>query len=227
MNNLTVLIPQSTRYRSVSALAWTLGIASYLNQVAMQNIFLLILILLLINGILKPALGQETNTEECTVAPFDRLILHGGGNVQVMFSDSYFLKVKRDGQCLVQVDYSVASRTLKINISRESQDNCNTEFYIGAPNLHTITQVGGGVLQLQPGFTTQDLFHYIMVDGGEANVSELSVNSFHASIHGGGTLQIHAEKELNGTIVDGGRITFTGNPKVSSSISGGGDIRHQ
>jgi hypothetical protein len=159
------------------------------------------------------------------VDEFNRIVTHGGGNLQIGHSDKYTVQASTNNSCCQIEEISVSSKTLNIRIKDSKEGPCDCTIYIGVPVVDEIVQNEGGDIVLKKGFRPANSFQCKIRGGGNINVSELPVDSFSASITGGGHILLHAEKELEGNISGGGLIEYTGNPNVKRSISGGGTIR--
>jgi hypothetical protein len=166
----------------------------------------------------------DTKTRNYELDEFNKIIIHGGGNLQIHHSGKHSLEVKSNKACDEIIDFSVSSKTLYIRINDSGINGCGITIGVGVPSLIELIQNGGGNVVFKEGFSPQNSFMCEINGGGNIDVSEVSVNSFYASIEGGGVILLHAEKELEGNISGGGLIEYSGDPKVKSNVSGGGAI---
>jgi hypothetical protein len=167
----------------------------------------------------------DATVRNYNVDEFNRIITHGGGNLQIEYSDKHTVHARTNNSCFEIEEISVTSKTLNIRIKDSGKVPCDGTIYIGVPAVDEIVQNGGGDIVLKKGFRPTNSFQCKIRGGGNINVSELPVDSFTASIRGGGHILLHAEKELEGNISGGGSIEYTGSPNVKRNISGGGTIR--
>ena len=172
--------------------------------------------------------GQANiKTKNYKVDDFSKIITHGGGNLNISYSDEHTLEVKTTNDCFELVDISVSSKTLYIEIKNLQSSNCNCTINIGVPVLHELVQNGGGNILLKRGFRPTNSFDCKIKGGGNIDLSEFSVDSLYASIEGGGKILLNARKKLEGKISGGGLIEYLGDPIVESNVSDGGTIRKQ
>ena len=171
----------------------------------------------------------QSNIEfrDYNVDEFDKIVTRGGGNVRIKYSEENTLRVSAKIACIALADISVSSKTLYIDVRHSEEEDCQFRINVGTPMINELVQNGGGNIVLDKGFGSKDSFQCKIGGGGNIDVSELAVNSFHASISGGGKIILNAQNELIGTISGGGLIEYSGEPKVTSDISGGGSIRRK
>jgi hypothetical protein len=167
----------------------------------------------------------DSGIKNYNVGEFNKIVTYGGGNLQIQYSDKYTVQVHTSNACFQLVEISVSSKTLKIEVKDSREGICDFTIYVGVPVVDEIIQNGGGNIVLKEGFRPTNLFQCKINGGVDINLLKLPVDSFSASIQGGGHIVLHAEKELEGTISGGGLIEYAGDPKVTRSISGGGTIR--
>lgn len=172
--------------------------------------------------------GQaDIKTKNYKIDDFNKIITHGGGNLNISYSNQHILEVKTTNDCFELVDISVSSKILYIEIKNLQTGNCNCTINIGVPVLYELVQNGGGNIVLKRGFSPTNSFECKIKEGGSIDLSELSVDSIYASIDGGGKILLNARKKLEGKISGGGLIEYLGDPIVESNVSGGGTIRKQ
>jgi Putative auto-transporter adhesin, head GIN domain len=182
------------------------------------------LIALYLSVITSSSFGQaDIKTQNYVVDDFSKIVTHGGGNLNVSYSNEHALEVMTTRDCFELI--SVSSKTLFIDIQNLQSGNCNCTINIGVPVLHELVQNGGGNVVLKRGLSPMNSFVCKIKGGGDIDLSELSVDSFYASIDGGGKILLNARKKLEGKISGGGLIEYLGDPTVESNVSGGGTIR--
>jgi hypothetical protein len=172
--------------------------------------------------------GQaDIKTKNYKIDDFRKIITHGGGNLNISYSDEHTLEVKTTNDCFALVDISVSSKILYIEIKNSKTRTCDCTINIGVPVLYELVQNGGGNIVFKRGFKPTNSFGCKIKGGGNIDLSEFSVDSLYASIEGGGKIQLNARKKLEGNISGGGLIEYLGDPIVESDVSGGGTIRKQ
>lgn len=170
--------------------------------------------------------GQsDIETKNFKIDDFTKIITHGGGNLNISYSNEYTLEVKTTNDCFKLVDISVSSKILYIRIENSKARTCNCTINIGVPVLYELAQNGGGNIVLKKGLKPTNSFYCKIKEGGNIDLSEFSVDSLYASIEGGGQILLNARKKLNGKISGGGLIEYLGDPIVESNVSDGGTIR--
>ena len=169
----------------------------------------------------------EIQNKNYELEDFDKIISHGGASLIINYSDRHSFQVNATTDCLKSVEISVSNRTLYIAMKDSKANTCKCTIDIGVPVLYELVQKGGGNVVLKEGFSPMNSFECKIEGGGNIDLSQLSVDSFYASIHGGGKMSLNARKELEGTISGGGLIEYSGNAIVRSYVSGGGTIRKQ
>lgn len=166
-------------------------------------------------------------TKNYEIEDFNRIITQGGGNLNITYSDKHTLEVNTTNDCFGLIEIAVSSKTLCIEIKNSKTKACDCTINIGVPLLYELVQNEGGNVVLRKGFSPTNSFECKIKAGGNIDLSELSVDTFYASIEGGGKIQLNALKKLEGNISGGGLIEYLGDPTVKSNISGGGTIRKQ
>lgn len=169
----------------------------------------------------------DIKSKNYKIDDFSKIITHGGGNLNISYSNEHTLEVKATNDCFKLVEISVSSKILYIEIKNSKARTCDCTINIGVPVLYEIVQNGGGSIVLKSGFRPTNSFGCKIKGGGNMDLSEFSVDSLYASIDGGGKILLNARKKLKGEISGGGLIEYLGEPIVESNVSGGGTIRKQ
>lgn len=169
----------------------------------------------------------DIKTKNYEIGDFSRIVTHGGGNLNISYSDEYTLEVNANKDCFELVEVSVSSKVLYIEVKNSKTRTCDCTINIGLPILYELVQNRGGNIVLKKGFRPTNSFWCKIKGGGNIDISEFSVDSVYASIEGGGNILLNAKKKLDGKIGGGGLIEYLGDPIVKSNVSGGGTIRKQ
>lgn len=183
--------------------------------------------LYLILGTLGSLAQADIKITNYTINDFDKIVTHGGTNLNINHSDEHTLEVYTSEECSESVEISVISKVLYIEINDPKERTCTCKITIGVPLLHELVQNGGGSIVIAKGFKSTNSFECRIKGGGNIDLSEISVDSIYASIEGGGKILVNARKILEGKVVGGGLIEYVGDPIVKPYISGGGSIRKQ
>lgn len=169
----------------------------------------------------------DIKTKNYEIDDFNKIVTHGGGNLNIKYSDEHTLEVHATNDCFELVEISVSSKILYIEIKSSLTRTCDCTINIGIPILYELVQNGGGNIVLKKGFRPTNSFWCKIKGGGNIDLSEFSVDSVYASIEGGGNILLNAKKKLDGKIAGGGLIEYLGDPIVKSDVSDGGTIRKQ
>lgn len=169
-------------------------------------------------------LAETMVKQDKNVGHFNKVVFSGGGDLIVAPSPRATMEVVGHASCLDLLATENKSGTLIISRKRNQPNDCKLSIYISLPKLLEIEQRGGGQVLIEPGFDPVDTFKYSIHGGGAADLQNFKVNSFYASIKGGGKLSVYAEKRLNININGGGLVLYRGAAEVSDYISGGGTI---
>lgn len=160
--------------------------------------------------------------QENTLEYFDKVNLTGGGDLLITHSPVTTLKIVGSSTCLSLVNAEVNSETLVIKRENNNLQDCHLKYYVSTPELVSIQQGGGGNVKVNAGFDVVDSFRYVLNGGGNVDMRALKVNSFSATINGGGTMLLNVDRQLKAEINGGGTIGYQGNPEVISNLSAGG-----
>ena len=153
---------------------------------------------------------------------FTSVVLRGGGELTLRYSDAYSLQNTGDQQAW---DYRVEDGVLTI----KCHDRCslwhNRSAVITLPRIDEFTIRGGGEISFEGAFEPTDSLEISINGGGEIDALAVPARNVDISIRGGGDISVNAEDSLNVSIFGGGEVSYTGEPEVSKSIFGGGVIR--
>ncbi len=168
---------------------------------------------------------DDSNSRSYKLDDFENIVTHGGGNINVEFSDASIVEVTTGSDCLESVELKVKAKTLYIEVKDYAGKACKVTINIKVPALNSIAQNGGGNVLIKKGFSPIKSFACKLKGGGNINLSALNIENCYASIEGGGSMLVNATNQLEGKITGGGLIEYLGEPEVISDISGGGAIK--
>jgi hypothetical protein len=165
-----------------------------------------------------PAQAQAPAAEPA----FQSIELRGGGTVTVRHGPAHRVTVRSGG----------ADRTIRNEGDKLVIDRCRRpcpgghriEVEIATPGLAGISVADGGVIQLAGGFPAQAEIAAAVNSGGTIDMRRLGTARVKASVAQGGRIFARADRELIAFVVDGGAVTYWGDPKVTSSVRRGGAV---
>lgn len=185
----------------------------------------------------------EIVTEERDVRDFDKIKSSGSFDVFIVVGEEQSIEISYDDNLIDLITTKVKGKTLYISSegSFSSRKSCKIE--INVPSLEAVKLSGSGDIEVSN--LDAEFFEYSLsgsgdliasgkVDELEVHVSgsgdidtrDLMANIVQASISGSGDIKVYAKERLRGKVSGSGDIEYYGDPdKVSSSVSGSGDIR--
>lgn len=93
---------------------------------------------------------------------------------------------------------------------------------VTAPRLAGLAVTDGGLLQLVGGFPSQAEVAAAVSSGGTIDMRRLGATRVTAAVAEGGRIFASPGRELAVAVLNGGIITYWGDPKVTSSVRSGG-----
>ena len=159
------------------------------------------------------------------VAKFDSIELSTGGQVTVRHgpvqrvtlvrgsTDYTEIRVDREGSLVIQTCNDRCPRRYDMEIE------------VVTPRIEAVAVSAGGSIKVLPGFPRQRTVAASVHAGGQVDLRGLAVADAAASVNGGGSLMVRADRTLAASVNGGGDIRYWGDPKVTAAINGGGLVR--
>ena len=165
-----------------------------------------------------PAAAQAPGTP----LTFQSIELRGGGIVTVRHGEVRRVTVRSGGAD--RPIRSVGDRLVIDRCSRPCPGGHRIEVEVTAPRLAGLAVADGGLIQLVDGFPTQAEVAAAVSSGGSIDMRRLGAAHVAAAVSQGGSIFASAGRELTAAVLDGGIVTYWGNPKVTSSVRRGGAV---
>ncbi|HEX2590555.1 MAG TPA: DUF2807 domain-containing protein [Rhizomicrobium sp.] len=158
------------------------------------------------------------------VPQFDGVGLEGGGHVVLKYGAQQRVTLVKGSTQFT--DIRVEHGSLKIDACNEHCPNhYDLEIEVITPSLKALAVRGGGEIESAAGFPAQNVISVAVSGGGDIKVKNVKADTINAAVHGGGSIDVYAQRTLNAAVAGGGEITYFGNPaKVSQAAVGGGEI---
>jgi hypothetical protein len=153
---------------------------------------------------------------------FRSIELRGGGTVNVRHGPAPRVTVRSGG----------AGRAIRYEGDKLVIDRCRRpcpaghriEVEIVAPTLAGLAVSDGGTIQLDGAFPAQAEVAAAVSSGGTIDMRRLGAAHVTAAVSQGGRIFASAGRELTAAVLDGGLVTYWGDPKVTSSVRRGGGV---
>lgn len=183
----------------------------------------------------------QTATRQRTVEPFSRVTVEIAGNVRITMGPEPRINVQADSNVVDLISMKVSNSTLTIAASEPFTAKVPIQIEIAAPTIAAVTLAGAGSIDLS-GISGRNLELTLggsgdikakgSIDdlvariGGSGNLSlgELAARKGRVAIDGVGDAEVFVKEELIAEISGTGEIVYRGSPRVSTKISGVGDV---
>jgi len=180
------------------------------------------LVLLLAASVAAPAATQPTPS--MSLASFQSIELRDGGRVIVRHGPEQRVTVLMG---------DAADRPIRVEGGQLVIDECRRpcrgghqriEVEIVTPWIDRLAVANGGSLRLDGGFPPQPALAASVSSGGQVDARALEAARVDADIAHGGQILVHAGRDLEAAISDGGGVYYWGDPRVRSSVRRGGGV---
>ena len=182
-----------------------------------------------------------SKTETRVIGPFEDIRISGAFDVSMTRGEKNGLTVTADANLLPYVTAKVQGKTLVVTTSRSICTTGPLLVEIVYQRLNGIDLAGANDLLLeglaaerfsfrQDGSGTSRLRGQAgtlgMVVAGAADVDASALKADHVSVEvtGAGDVSVHATGSLDVVLAGVGDLTYTGNPKITSRVTGVGEI---
>lgn len=181
-------------------------------------------------------------TEDRDVAPFTRIEVAMGVDVEVTVGKPQSVKITFDDNIIERVRTRVRGRTLEIDSKGSISTHSDCRIEITVPELSGFALSGSGDIEIRN--VSGDEFEIaisgsgdVYVDGkatqlsvdvsgsGSVDARELLAKEASVAVAGSGDVKVYAESKLEASIAGSGDVTYFGNPEhVDSDVAGSGSI---
>jgi hypothetical protein len=184
-----------------------------------------------------------TTSETRTVAPFDRIELHGRTSLTVRTGARRTLSLRGGERVLDSLETTVRDGTLVFDPQDEGlNDDHDVDVTITVPRLRAVEADGAGSIRLvnldtdalelrnngASDFTASGrvgTLSAIVEGAGELDLGDLAARDATVRIDGVGDAEVTVWGELDAIITGVGDIEYRGNPTVRSDDEGVGEVR--
>jgi hypothetical protein len=158
-----------------------------------------------------------------SVAVFDSLQLHGGGEVvlrhgpeqrvTLLEGDPEFasIEVERDGD-------------LVIRPCRRSCRDQRLRVEVVTPRIDAVAITGGGLIRAEGRFPARESVALAVTGGGTIDARALTADNVVTAVTGGGRIRTAPRETLVAAVRGGGAILYSGDPDKTVAIDGGGTV---
>jgi hypothetical protein len=158
-----------------------------------------------------------------SVAVFDSLQLHGGGEVvlrhgpeqrvTLLEGDPEFasIEVERDGD-------------LVIRPCRRSCRDQRLRVEVVTPRIDAVAITGGGLIRAEGRFPARESVALAVTGGGTIDARALTADNVFTAVTGGGRIRTAPRETLVAAVRGGGAILYSGDPDKTVAIDGGGTV---
>lgn len=180
--------------------------------------------LVLLTGIPSLQLAAQPQPMAVEVPPFRSVELRNGAHAILRYGPTQRVTYLKGGPDCTNV--TIASGDGLVIDKRKSKDarECELEIEILTPELARVTLAQGGWIQSRGSFPPQAEIDVTVDNGGTIDIRSMSVGSVNASVLSGGRILTKPLTALVASVVEGGNITYWGDPRVTPSIEHGGVI---
>lgn len=156
--------------------------------------------------------------------PFDKIENTGVANFYITMGDPQSVILKAQQNIIDIMTYEVIDNTLKVGI-KENTSIENAEeirFDITVDEINDIKLVGVGNFELSGDF--QEELSFSLTGVGNVDAYELEVGICTIVSTGVGDCKVNVRDELNVTISGVGTVYYRGNPAITQSVTGMGNL---
>lgn len=181
--------------------------------------------------------------ESRQVESFDKVKIHGSGDIQLLIGDKPELSVETDDNILPIIETVVEDGTLHVKGKESFSTRIGVKLRIVVPSLKAISIAGSGSVRAadlkEPVLSisiagsgdisvkgTADAVDVSISGSGDVDTQGLVAKSVKVQISGSGAATVSATEVLDAQITGSGDIQYTGNPPtVKKNIKGVGNIK--
>lgn len=188
-------------------------------------------------------------TQNRSLPVFSSVVLNGLGTVRLRFSETQEVRVNADASIIDLYETEVVGDTLYIGYRKgfsftylkalKNLNNCEVD--ITAPELISLELNGSGLIISNPFYyneldirlsgsgriETSGAAEELFIDcngSGRVIARDLISKKIRIVLTGAGLAEINAEDEIEASLTGSGKIIYWGNPAVTKTVSGSGDI---
>jgi hypothetical protein len=193
--------------------------------------------------------GGPRVTETREMAPFDRIEVHDGIDVDVVPGSGREVQVRAGRDVLDRVRTESSGGVLEVDLGDRGivigpDPLGDVRVQVSAASVRglriegsgdvTLTDIDADELEIDvegsgeiDASGTVDRLRATIEGAGDANLSELAVRTAQIDVQGAGDADLNVSEALDVDVQGAGDVTYRGDPTVQSNIEGAGDLRHE
>lgn len=155
------------------------------------------------------------------VAAFRSVTLTGGGRVILRHAPAQRVALLEGTTSRTRTTIEDSDRLV---IDGDCGNGHDMVVEILTPEIEEVRVANGGLIESRGDFPRQAELGVAVEDGGMIDLRSMTADAVAAAVHDGGGIWIKPQKTLAAKVVQGGGITYWGNPRVTSSVQHGGFV---
>jgi hypothetical protein len=163
-------------------------------------------------------------TKNLDLSAFDKIENIGVANFYIIIGEPQTVVLKAQQNIIDVLTYEVVNRTLKVGIKNNVSIRNHEEirFEITTPEINQVELIGVGDFT----FTgpDQDALTILLTGVGQVKAFDMRVGNCYVASSGVGDCEVFVLDNLDVTITGVGNVYYKGNPTISSSITGLGQL---
>lgn len=175
----------------------------------------------------RGAAARVTEGGAVAVPPFDSVELRGGGHVTLRHGDTQRVRLVKGSAQVTRFSIEDDRKLVIHACENDCPMDYELEVEIVTPHLTGAAIDGGGRIESEQGFPSQDSIAAAVNGGGDLDLHAIDAVTAQAAVEGGGKIRIHADRALTAAVNGGGSIRYSGDPELTTAVNGGGSIRRE
>lgn len=180
------------------------------------------------------AAAPATAQVNVPVGPFRMIELDGGGRVLVRHAEVQRVRIVQGNARISNIHVSNQRGSVGHNgngprlVIETCANRCpigyRLEVEIDTPDLDGLGVIGGGLIEVAPGFPRDDSFAVGVKGNGKIDARSVTAGQVAAGVSGDGEISLGPADALVAGVNGKGRILYRGHPRLTSGVQGGGRI---
>lgn len=180
-------------------------------------------------------------TEKRELPAFTSIETIGAFEVTVTCQKPASFEIEADDNILPLVETEVRGEVLRVTTKKNYHSSGGIAVRITVPNLDSVKSTGAGKFRVSDVKNDNFEIHstgaaQVSVSGqsksvtisstgaGKIDAHNLRANNAEVSVTGAATADVYAIDQLDVTVSGAGRVTYSGNPRVSKHVNGAGQV---
>jgi hypothetical protein len=158
------------------------------------------------------------------IAPFHSVELSGGGRVVLRNGPVQRVTLVKGSPDHTRITIADGGWLVIKNCEFRCPRGYELEIEIVTPDIARISVGDGGSIQSRGSFPRQAEIKASVRDGGMIDIRSMAVDSVYASVEEGGMIFTMPQANLVASVVNGGNITYWGDPRIKWAVKSGGVV---